>query len=88
MTPSGGGKLPKVSSDQLIRALVRLGFQRDAVKRAGSHLTLTRARGRGIVDVAVVVQGKREVPVGTLTSILRIANVERDDFLAALKKGR
>lgn len=87
MTPSGG-KLPKVSSDQLIRALVRLGFQRDAAKRAGSHLTLTRARSRGIVDVAVVVQGKREVPVGTLTSILRIANVDRDDFRAALKKGR
>lgn len=73
-------KLPLYSSDEIINALIRGGFE-IARKSKGSHQTLKRPRPEGGTDVTVVTIGKKEVPRGTFKNILRLANVDIDDFL-------
>jgi len=46
------------------------------------------AGGRRIKDVTVVVLGRKEIPRGTLRSILTLANVTEAQFIGALRKGR
>lgn len=81
--------LPLCSSDQIIRALERAGFQaahtsgRNA--KGGSHRTDVRERADGGSDVTVVVLNKREAPRGTLRSILRLASLTADEFLDRLR---
>jgi len=70
-----------LSSDEIIAALQRGGFEL-ARKTSGGHQTLKRRRPDGGHDVTVVPAGKREVPRGTLKSILELANVDDDEFLA------
>jgi predicted RNA binding protein YcfA (HicA-like mRNA interferase family) len=73
-------KLPLYSSDQIINALIRGGFE-PARKSKGSHQTLKRPRPEGGTDVTVVPIGKKEIPRGTFKNILQLANVDIDDFL-------
>ncbi len=74
-------KLPLYSSDEIIEALQRGGFE-IARKSKSGHLSLRRPKlkGKGS-DVIVVPMGKREIPRGTFRSILRLANVEVEEFL-------
>lgn len=78
------------SSDEIIKALIRCGFE--PTGRSGkSHQTLKRPRADGRPDVTVVPMGKKEIPKGTLDSILQLANLEYDDFLECAmvkRKGR
>ena len=74
-------KLPLYSSDEIINALVRGGFEIGRKSKSG-HLTLRRPKREGNgSDVTVVPMGKREIPRGTFANILRLANVEVDEFL-------
>jgi len=73
-------KLPLLTSDEIINALLRGGFE-IARKSKGSHQTLKRARKLGGTDVTVVPIGRKEIPRGTLQSILKLANVEVEEFL-------
>ncbi|MFQ5813884.1 MAG: type II toxin-antitoxin system HicA family toxin [Anaerolineae bacterium] len=74
-------KLPLYSSDEIINALVRGGFE-IARKSKSGHLSLRRPKQQGEgTDVTVVPMNKKEVPRGTFRSILRLANVEVDEFL-------
>ncbi len=74
-------KLPLYSSDEIIKALQRGGFE-IARKSKSGHLSLRRPKQKGKgSDVTVVPMGKREIPRGTFRSILRLANVEVDEFL-------
>ena len=73
-------ELPLLSSDRIIRALERGGFEL-ARKSRGSHQALKRQRPDGGHDVTIVTLGKSEVPKGTLNHILKLANVSRDEFL-------
>lgn len=69
------------SSDEIISALLRCGFEVHG--RAGkNHQTLRRRRpgGKGH-DVTVVPIGKTEVPKGTFDRILELAGLHYDDFL-------
>ena len=77
--------MPLVSSQRLVVALRRLNFI-DMPATGGSHHTMWRPRSDGTKDVCTVVLGKREVPRGTLTSILKQANVPLATFIKALRK--
>jgi predicted RNA binding protein YcfA (HicA-like mRNA interferase family) len=78
------------SSDEIIAALIRCGFEPTG-RSSKNHQTLKRPRSDGTHDVTVVPMGKKEIPKGTLQSILHLANVEYEEFLDGAKvkrKGR
>jgi predicted RNA binding protein YcfA (HicA-like mRNA interferase family) len=70
-------KLPILSGAEVVRALVRLGFEQ------------TRQRGSDVVmrkgNVGTVVPLHKEVKTGTLAGILRQAQISQDEFLGAVK---
>jgi predicted RNA binding protein YcfA (HicA-like mRNA interferase family) len=69
-------KLPRIDSQQLIRALKRAGFEEQ--RQRGSHLHLKRASdGR---RVTIPVHKGRDIPTGTLHAILRDANMSLEEF--------
>lgn len=75
-------KIPSgISSDKAFKALMRLGFQ--FRRQKGSHIVLKRPRVSGGEDTMILVEGN-EVAKFTLTTNLKKANVEIDDFLEAL----
>lgn len=76
-------QLPLLSSREIINALQRGGFEQSR-KSKGSHQSFKRARNGGGTDVTVVPVGKKEVPRGTLKNILKMANIDVDDFLSWL----
>ena len=75
-------KFPRATCDDLVRVLKQAGFVEKRQK--GSHLTLWRESDKRRVTVPV--HPGREVPIGTLRSILRDANISADDFRKLLKK--
>jgi predicted RNA binding protein YcfA (HicA-like mRNA interferase family) len=78
------------SSDEIIRALIRCDFEPTG-RTSKNHQTLKRPRSDGAHDVTVVPMGKKEIPKGTLDSILQLAKLDYDDFLDCAKvkrKGR
>jgi len=77
-------KLPRVDCQQLIRALKRAGYEEQ--RQRGSHLHLRRERDGKRVTVPV--HKGRPVPIGTLRSILRDADISIDEFRQLLKKRR
>jgi predicted RNA binding protein YcfA (HicA-like mRNA interferase family) len=68
--------LPRVSGDEAIRALEKLGFVR--IRQKGSHVILRRG------SVGCVVPLHRELKVGTLSGVLKQAGVTADEFSEAL----
>ena len=75
-------RLPLCSSQQIIRALERAGFQ-PASPSSGSHLPMKKRIGRRTVNT-VVVLGKQQVPKGTLRKILRLAQLTNEEFISLL----
>lgn len=75
------------SSDEIINALLRCGFELARKSKTG-HQTLKRLRPDGRHDVTVVPMGKKEIPKSTFDSILELANVEYDEFLDCAKVKR
>jgi len=73
-------ELRRVSGQDAIRALERLGFEQ--VRQRGSHVILKRRAAGG--EVGCVVPLHRELAIGTLRGILRQAGVTPDEFLEAL----
>jgi len=73
-------KLPRVSGEETIRALEKLGFLR--VRQRGSHVILKRATAEGTFGCSVPLHS--ELAPGTLRGILRLARVELEDFIANL----
>ena len=73
-------KLPRVSGEQAIRALERLGFVR--VRQTGSHVVMRKSSPGG--DVGCVIPMHRELAIGTLQGILKLGKVSRDEFLEKL----
>jgi predicted RNA binding protein YcfA (HicA-like mRNA interferase family) len=71
-------KLPLLSGRQVLRALERLQFVE--IARKGSHVKMKHKDGR-----TIVFPFHPEVDRFTLRSALRDADVEMDDFLAAVK---
>jgi len=73
-------KLRRVSGQETIRALERLGFAR--VRQRGSHVVLKKSTPGG--DKGCVVPLHRELAIGTLRGILRQAGVTPDEFIEHL----
>jgi len=75
-------KLPRVTCDELVHVLKKAGFT--PKRQKGSHLTLWREANKRRVTVPI--HPGREVPIGTLQSILRDADISAEDLRALLKK--
>jgi predicted RNA binding protein YcfA (HicA-like mRNA interferase family) len=73
-------KLRRVSGQEAIRALERLGFMQ--VRQRGSHVVLKRQMLEG--EVGCVVPLHRELAVGTLRGILKQAQVTPEEFMKNL----
>ena len=73
-------RLRRVSAQQAIRALERLGFVQ--VRQRGSHVVLKKQTPEG--DIGCVVPLHDELAVGTLRSILRQARLTPDEFMEKL----
>jgi predicted RNA binding protein YcfA (HicA-like mRNA interferase family) len=70
-------KLRRVSGEEAIRALERLGFRR--LRQRGSHVILKRETAQG--SVGCVVPLHRELAIGTLRGILQQAKVPPEEFM-------
>lgn len=73
-------KLPRVSAEEAIRSLERLGFVQ--IRQRGSHVILKKGISTG--DIGCVVPLHRELAIGTLRSILRQAGVTSEEFIENL----
>jgi len=69
-------RLRRVSGQEAVRALERLGFVR--VRQRGSHVMLKRQTPEG--DIGCVVPLQRELALGALRGILRQARVTLEEF--------
>jgi predicted RNA binding protein YcfA (HicA-like mRNA interferase family) len=73
-------KLPRISGQQLIRALKRAGYIQQ--RQRGSHVHLKRdSDGRRVI---VPIHVGRDVPLGTLRAILRDADITPDQLIELL----
>lgn len=73
-------KLPRISSREAIRALERLGFEQ--VRQTGSHVVMKKATQEG--TIGCVVPAHQELKVGTLSGILKQAQVTVEEFIENL----
>lgn len=73
-------KLPRISSREAIRALERLGFEQ--VRQTGSHVVMKKETEEG--EIGCVVPVHRELKVGTLSGILKQAQITVEEFVASL----
>jgi len=76
-------KLPALSSRKIIAALRRAGFVEAPHRGKGSHRAFCRTHPRGQTRLVIVPQGK-DIPKGTVLSILEQAGLGRDEFLDLL----
>lgn len=74
-------ELRGVSGQRAVQALERMGFQQ--VRQRGSHVVLKKQTVEG--TVGCVVPQHRELAVGTLRGILRLAGVTPEEFLENLR---
>lgn len=73
-------RLRRVSGQQAIRALQKMGFEQ--VRQKGSHVVLKRHTPEGTVGCVVPLH--RELAIGTLQGILRQAGITPDEFMENL----
>ena len=70
-------KLRKVSGEKVVRILCNnMGFEIRG--RTGSHVRLSKTTSGG--KVGTVVPMHRELKIGTLKGVLKLARVDEDDF--------
>jgi predicted RNA binding protein YcfA (HicA-like mRNA interferase family) len=77
--------LPLCSSNEIISALKKDGFQPRGKSKRGSHQVFVKyllVEQKLIVPVTL---GKKEIPRGTLSSILRLAGLSRERFIDLLR---
>jgi len=75
-------KLPTVSGEKIVKALIKAGFE--IVGRKGSHVRLKKkTRERTYI---VVVPLHTVVAKNTLFSIIRQSGMSKDEFIELLKK--
>ena len=73
-------KLKRVSGEEAIRALEKLGFEQ--VRQRGSHVILKKEDSTGLVGCVIPLH--RELAIGNLRGILRQAGVTPDEFMKNL----
>ena len=72
--------LPHISGADTIRALQTLGFT--VARQKGSHVVLKKQTDSG--DIGCVVPLHKELAIGTLSGILKQANVSPEEFMEKL----
>ncbi|GAB1540770.1 type II toxin-antitoxin system HicA family toxin [Scytonema sp. NUACC21] len=72
-------KLPALTSDAVINALKKIGFQ--IVRQKGSHVRMQHEDGRVIT---VFVHAGKTIGRGLLRKILRDTELTRDEFIELL----
>jgi len=73
-------KLKRVSGQEAIRSLQRLGFER--VRQRGSHVILKKETTEG--EIGCVVPLHDEIAIGTLHGILKQAKITPEEFMEML----
>ncbi|GBL11859.1 type II toxin-antitoxin system HicA family toxin [Microcystis sp. LEGE 00066] len=73
-------KLPRISSREAIGSLERLGFKQ--VRQTGSHVVMKKETEEGKIGCVVPVH--QELKVGTLSGILKQAQVTVEEFIEHL----
>ena len=73
-------KLPRISSKKAIRVLERLGFEQ--VRQTGSHVVMKKETKEGKIGCIIPIH--RELKVGTLSGILKQAQITPDEFIENL----
>lgn len=72
-----GSKYPVLTPSEVIRTLEKFGFS--FVSQKGSHMKYSNGQ------YTTIIPNHSEVAKGTLKSILNLAHIELDDFLAKLQ---
>jgi len=72
-------KLKRISGEETIRKLEKLGFQR--IRQRGSHVVLKKHIPDG--DIGCVVPLHKELAIGTLHGILKRAKLSIEEFIKA-----
>ena len=75
-------KIPRVRDRELIRALQKLGFFPHQ-EHGTSHLVFSHPDGR---RTTVSRHPGKDIPIGTLRSIIRDMGISAEGFISALKK--
>jgi len=70
-------KLKRISGEETIRRLEKLGFQR--VRQRGSHVILKKQTPDG--DIGCVVPLHKELAIGTLHGIIKQAKLSIEEFI-------
>lgn len=70
-------KLSRISGQEVIRRLEKLGFQQ--VRQRGSHVVLKKKTPEG--DIGCVVPLHKELAIGTLHGILKQAKLSIEEFI-------
>lgn len=73
-------RLPRISGSTAVRVLERLGFYQ--ARQTGSHVVLKKQILGG--EIVCVVPLRRELKIGTLSGILRQAQVTPEEFIEHL----
>lgn len=74
-------KLPILTGKEVIKALQRIGFC--VRNQVGSHVQLIRIDEKGNKRLVTVPEhGSKELPPGTLLSILRQAGISREELMS------
>jgi predicted RNA binding protein YcfA (HicA-like mRNA interferase family) len=77
-------KLPFLSSQEVIKALRKAGFDYAPKRGKGSHTALFKIDENGR-KLLVIIPRRKDMPKGVLLSILQQANLSKDEFVELLK---
>ena len=76
-------KLPSISSDKLLKRLLKAGFDYAPIRGKGSHTALVRTGHYG-EKYLVIIPKRNPVPKGTLLSIIKQSGLTREEFIKLL----
>lgn len=77
-------KLPLVSSNKIIKSLLKAGFDYAPIKGKGSHTALVREGLYG-EKFLVIIPKRNPIPKGTLISIIKQSGYSRDKLITLLE---
>lgn len=77
------GRLPLLSSKEVISALKKKGFHYAPKRGKGSHVALLKTEAEGKSRL-VIIPKRKVIPRGTLLSILDQAGLSKKEFLEIL----
>lgn len=72
------GKLPSVTGDKLLKALLKDGFV--VLRQKGSHVIVAKKTEQGELVFPVPVHKGKDIKAGTLRGILELAKISRERF--------